>query len=213
MVRVFLPLAGVLAACATATISSPGKSNDAIQADMNDCHVNVLSLHDPSSVKCLASHGDTIKYSGGSTAAPVSYTTNNRPTIIKMKNYPGASPEPSAPMTDQEASDPETRATIAQMREYFRLHVSNNSLSQGGKNDYDATVNDPQAENLRTKYAIAMGLAIRGNAPANDWLYDDRKFNDIRISCRWFQMTLDQIKSEFPGLWNMSVRDRQRIPD
>lgn len=78
-------VAAVVAAVgACATISSPGKSDDAIQADMNYCHADSLSIHNQSVVNCMAGFRDTIKYADGRIAVPQggaggTVTANNSP--------------------------------------------------------------------------------------------------------------------------------------
>jgi hypothetical protein len=74
--RIIVPigLSVIVAACSQAVISSPGKSDDAIRADMNSCNAGSLSLHDRSVINCLNNHGDTITYGDG-TIPP--YTDGN----------------------------------------------------------------------------------------------------------------------------------------
>jgi hypothetical protein len=60
-----LALSFILTACAQATISSPGKSDDAIRADMNSCDAGSLTLHSRPVINCLSNHGDTITYADG----------------------------------------------------------------------------------------------------------------------------------------------------
>lgn len=75
--RGLLPLAlsVILTACgAEATISSPGKSDNAIRADMNSCDAGSLTLHNRSVIDCLSNHGDTITYADGRIPP---YTTSN----------------------------------------------------------------------------------------------------------------------------------------
>ncbi|HEY5328285.1 MAG TPA: hypothetical protein VIJ79_00230 [Acidobacteriaceae bacterium] len=60
-----LALSFTLTACAQATITSPGKSDDAIRADMNSCDTGSLTLHDRSVIDCFNVHGDTITYADG----------------------------------------------------------------------------------------------------------------------------------------------------
>ena len=60
-----LALSFTLTACAQAIISSPGRSDDAIRADMNSCDAGSLTLHNRSVIDCLNIHGDTITYADG----------------------------------------------------------------------------------------------------------------------------------------------------
>jgi hypothetical protein len=64
----------ILTACAHATISSPGRSDDAIRADMNSCDAGSLNLHDRPVINCLSNHGDIITYADGRIPP---YTTGN----------------------------------------------------------------------------------------------------------------------------------------
>ena len=86
--RGMLPLALslILTACAQATISSPGKSDDAIRADMNSCDAGSLTLHSRPVINCLSTHGDTITYADGSIPP---YTTGN-PYDIPLTAAPSA---------------------------------------------------------------------------------------------------------------------------
>lgn len=74
---VVLGLVIVVTACAKATISSPGKSDDAIRADMNACNAGSLSLHDRSVINCLNNHGDTVTYAD-ETIPPFTNSNPNR---------------------------------------------------------------------------------------------------------------------------------------
>ena len=113
MVRDMLPLAGssILIAC-TATISSPGKSNDALQADMSYCHAGSLSLHNQSVINCLGGLGDTIKYADGS--IPSVTGRDNRANVIAAdgKIPPHTSRNPyDIPLSEAELRKREAIAT------------------------------------------------------------------------------------------------------
>ena len=145
------------------------------------CNAGSLSLHNQSVIDCLGKFNDIITYADGS--VPAVSGKDNRPTT--------GLGEPAAASNRGEA-DPALRGTIADMTDYYH--------SNPFADDYERLLGDPEAKDFQTKYAVALGLYRRGNTPPNDWLYNDNKYKDIKLSCRWFQTTFEQIRVEYPDL-------------
>jgi hypothetical protein len=95
-------------------------------------------------------------------------------------------------MPEPGKADPALNATVADMTDYYRSHPF--------ADDFDRLLRDPDAKDFQTKYAVAFGLYRRGNTPPNDWVYDNNKYKDITLSCRWFEITFEQIRAEYPDL-------------
>jgi hypothetical protein len=110
-------------------------------------------------------------------------------------------------------TDSALRGNIADMAEFIHSYPPNgkilDSFSAPNEKTYSILLNDPGAKNIVTKVAIAEGFYNRGREIpfTNDgWIYDDKKFNDLVTARRWYQMALDQIKTEYPNIRNNALR-------
>ena len=109
-------------------------------------------------------------------------------------------------------TDSALRRDIADMAEFIHSYPSIQPTGQNldyfsttGENNgtYNLIKNDPAANNIMTKVAIAEGFYHRGSQipeTNNGWLYDDKKFNDLQRARLWYQMVLDQIRTTYPDI-------------
>jgi hypothetical protein len=118
--------------------------------------------------------------------------------------------------TIDSANDPSMRADIADVVEFNRSSLV--PKGEGIPNLDKLIENDPDAGNPDTEQAIADVFFLRGRnwrqgskdalSPRymkeahmetnKDWIYDDRRFNDLQRARFWYQRALAQIYTKYP---------------
>lgn len=157
------------------------------------------------------------KAAGPGTVVRIPDTSGSSPARSPQSTYSATSPADSArptapagtvaPDADAKKLSPEgdapRGAEIADISKFMRGYTSSHNIGEymSVANSYKQILSDPTANKSETKIAVADCFYFRGGATrSDDWLYDDKKFNDLQKSRRWYEAALNQIKSEHPDM-------------